>query len=365
MTEPDLENLRLQLDEVDAQVLKLVQKRQDLVRDIGRCKSETGTPTRDFARERVVIEKSRTVAREIGLSEDLAEHLMQTLIQSSLARQEADRISDSAQFSGKALVIGGAGLMGSWFSGFLAASGYEVEISDPSRQESSFTRRDNWEDVLDSYDLIALATPISVTKGLLTTIGRRRPPGIICDLCSLKGPLRTELRALADSGLRVSSLHPMFGPDTQLLSGRHVIVVNVGHPEANNDIANLFSPTMASVVEMDLEDHDRLIAYVLGLSHALNIAFFTALRESGEASEQLARLSSTTFDAQLSVASRVAAENPAMYFEIQSMNDYQQAPYQALIGALDRLRNQVAEKDSQGFQRLMQLGHEYLARRKK
>ena len=31
------------------------------------------------------------------------------------------------------------------------------------------------------------------------------------------------------------------------------------------------------------EKNDRLIAYVLGLSHALNIAFFTALAESGEA----------------------------------------------------------------------------------
>ena len=36
-------------------------------------------------------------------------------------------------------------------------------------------------------------------------------------------------------------------------------------------------------MQMPLEEHDRVIAYVLGLSHALNIAFFTALAESGEA----------------------------------------------------------------------------------
>ena len=40
---------------------------------------------------------------------------------------------------------------------------------------------------------------------------------------------------------------------------------------------------------MSLDDHDRLIAYVLGLSHALNIAFFTALAESGEAAPKLAQ----------------------------------------------------------------------------
>ena len=39
----------------------------------------------------------------------------------------------------------------------------------------------------------------------------------------------------------------------------------------------LFGGTMVEQIDMGLDDHDRLIAYVLGLSHALNIAFFTAL----------------------------------------------------------------------------------------
>jgi len=70
---------------------------------------------------------------------------------------------------------------------------------------------------------------------------------------------------------------------------------------------------MAEQVVMSLDDHDRVIAYVLGLSHALNIAFFTALAESGEAAPKLARMSSTTFDSQLDVAARVAQESPDLY----------------------------------------------------
>jgi len=101
-------------------------------------------------------------------------------------------------------------------------------------------------------------------------------------------------------------VHPMFGPDTELLSGRHVVFVDLGSAEALASARELFSPTMAEQVVMSLDDHDRLIAYVLGLSHALNIAFFTALAESGEAAPKLARMSSTTFDSQLDVASRVA-----------------------------------------------------------
>src|SRR5262249_61123196 len=111
----------------------------------------------------------------------------------------------------------------------------------------------------------------------------------------------------------------------------------------------LFSPTMAEQVVMSLDDHDRLIAYVLGLSHALNIAFFTALAESGEAAPALAKLSSTTFDAQLDVASRVAQESPQLYFEIQSLNDYGTESLAALLYAVERLRSVVRAGDTAGL----------------
>jgi chorismate mutase/prephenate dehydrogenase len=120
---------------------------------------------------------------------------------------------------------------------------------------------------------------------------------------------------------------------------------------------------MATLVDMDLESHDRLIAYVLGLSHALNIAFFTALAESGEAAPRLATLSSTTFDAQLQVASKVAAESPDLYFEIQFLNDYGTESLSALLYAVERLRSVVRAGDLEGFRGIMERGRSYLTSR--
>jgi len=117
-------------------------------------------------------------------------------------------------------------------------------------------------------------------------------------------------------------------------------------------------------VVMSLDDHDRLIAYVLGLSHALNIAFFTALAESGEAAPKLARMSSTTFDAQLDVASRVAQESPELYYEIQSLNDYGAESLEALSQAVERLRTAVLSQDHTTFVALMRRGRDYLEDRR-
>ncbi|HTE41326.1 MAG TPA: prephenate dehydrogenase dimerization domain-containing protein, partial [Steroidobacteraceae bacterium] len=116
---------------------------------------------------------------------------------------------------------------------------------------------------------------------------------------------------------------------------------------------------------MTLDEHDRLIAYVLGLSHALNIAFFTALAQSGEAAPRLAAMSSTTYDAQADIAERVSQESPDLYFEIQSLNDYGRESLQALRTAVERLWNAVSRNDLPEFTAMMSQGREYLAGRVK
>ena len=195
---------------------------------------------------------------------------------------------------------------------------------------------------------------------LLEFLAQRAPRGLIFDLGSLKTPLRAGLDALVKAGCRVTSLHPMFGPDTELLSGRHVIFIDLGDKAALQEAQELFAPTMAERVVMGLDEHDRLIAYVLGLSHALNIAFFTALADSGEAAPRLAKMSSTTFDSQLDVASRVAAESPDLYFEIQNLNEYGGESLLALQQAVERLVATVKAGNAAEFTAIMNRGRAYL-----
>jgi chorismate mutase/prephenate dehydrogenase len=357
----NLDELRSALTSLDGQLLELVARRQALSEQVAAVKRATGRGTRDFARERDVILRGRTTAEGLGISPDLAESLLRQLIQSSLATQEQARVAAQAHGSGKrALVIGGHGKMGGWFAEFLASQGFRVAIADPKGALAGFDVVADWQtDALD-FDLIVLATPLSTTAVLLQVLARRAPRGLIFDLGSLKTPLRAGLDALVKAGCRVTSVHPMFGPDTELLSGRHVIFIDLGNAEALAQAQELFAPTMAERVVMDLDEHDRLIAYVLGLSHALNIAFFTALADSGEAAPRLAKLSSTTFDSQLEVASRVAAESPDLYFEIQSSNDYGSESLLALQKAVERLVATVKTKNATEFTAIMNRGRAYL-----
>jgi chorismate mutase / prephenate dehydrogenase len=378
-----LDELRRQLDRLDRQLLQIIAERQSTSREIARVKRSTGYPTRDYRREREVILGVRQEAETLGVSPDTAEAVMRLLIRSSLTTQE--RASVAAHGSGtgrRALVIGGAGKMGGWFVQFLTSQGFEVQVADPAASGAAASGAAasgaaraagagttgsaiaDWRDSDLSHDFIVVAAPLGATNQVLQELAGRRPPGVVFDLGSLKTPLRAGLEALRAAGVAVTSMHPMFGPDTELLSGRHVIFIDLGNTEALSRARALFAPTMAEQVVMQLEEHDHLIAYVLGLSHALNIAFFTALAESGAAAPRLLELSSTTFDAQFDIAARVAEESPELYYEIQRLNEFGAESLDALARAVQRVRGAVLESDQARFVALMRAGYEYVRGRR-
>ncbi len=108
-----LDDLRNDLSAVDRNIVDLIADRQRLVNEIGRQKQTTGTGTRDYAREKDVLDMGRAQARELGLEPDLVEEIQRSLIRSSLATQERDRVIAEGRGDGRrVMVIGGAGKMG-------------------------------------------------------------------------------------------------------------------------------------------------------------------------------------------------------------------------------------------------------------
>ena len=360
-----LEALRARLAGVDRKLVELVAERQRLASRIGRVKAGEGLATRDFEQEREVLERVRREADELGLAGEVIGDLFELLIRSSLAVQERDRVIASAAGSGRqALVIGGGGRMGGWLVRFLTSQGFDVVVADPAGAPQGVRSTRNWRRAAADADLVVVAATLQATRRILAELLEVAPRGLVFDVASLKGPLRAELEALAAGGVRVTSIHPMFGPDTELLSNRHVIFVDLGAPGAVAAARALFSSTMASLVEMELAQHDRLMAFVLGLSHALSLAFAVALTQSGEAVPKLPEIGSTTFDSQLEVSSKLVSENPELYFEIQALNEFGGEALDSLGHAVEQIRHCVAQGHRDDFVALMRAGSRYLSHRR-
>lgn len=357
-----LRALREELDGVDAELIDLATRRQQLVSDIGHLKKRHGRQLRDFRREREVLDGVRRAAESRGLDPELAEDLFRRLIEASLTRQEQERVRLAGHGSGqRALVIGGAGRMGRWLAAFLDGQGFDVLIADPAVVPDGSSRFADWREAPTDVAVIAIAAPLRISAGILEELTRRRVEAFVFDIGSLKTPLAPALRCAAEAGLKVCSIHPLFGPDTQLLSDKHVLLVDVGHAGAVEAARSLFADTLAELAVVDLDEHDRLMAPILGLSHALSIVFFTALAECGMPAERLTGLSSTTFDRQLAIARAVADENPDLYFEIQSLNRHGAGMRESLLAAVQVLIESIENDDAEAFRQLMAQGRSYLS----
>jgi len=356
LTADELEGLRRRLDAIDDGIVDLIAERQEVVNTIGEHKLNTGVPLRHFAREREVIERGMKRAESVGVSERLARDILETLIHHSLGKQEAFQLARSEHGQGsRALVIGGLGRMGEWMSRFLDMVGYQVDVADPAEKETPFQRVSDWEACVDDYEVIVVAVTLRPTNAILHRLAELKPRGLVFDIGSLKSPMRSGLDALIQAGCRACSVHPMFGPDEIGLSGRHILFVDVGNPAALAEARALFERTAAECVNLSLEEHDEVMAWVLGLSHLVNIAFASALAQSGEAVPLLQRISSSTFNAQLKVAGQVVSENPHLYYEIQQGNSRTPDVVAHFRRVFDELHSAVQNQDETAWTSAMEI----------
>lgn len=348
----DLKQAREEIKELDQEILKLAAKRVQVARHVAEYKHSQAQPTVDFLQEKSVQQEGRRVADEAGLDHGVAEDLLDRLIQASVTIQETSRLEASSVGEGqKAVVVGGAGRMGVWFTRFLQAHGFHVRRIDPKLDaDESEEGRSHLKDA----DLVLCATPPGRTADLYEQWVHDLPGGVICDIASIKSPLLEPMGWLREAGASLASIHPMFGPETRSLRNEDVVVCDTGDEEATSLVESLFEHTTATIHHMPLEQHDHAMADLLGLAHATAIAFAASLPRNAYP------VGSTTYTALEKVALAVVEENPEVYFEIQADNPHAASATRRLRRALDQIHRVVELRDQEAFQRLMQSGRERL-----
>ncbi len=350
-----VESIRWKIEEIDNHILDLIKERMIIALNMGHEKVDKALPVRDLQVEEQVRDRYLARAKEVGISEAAAVELSSLLVRESV---EAQARLPRPMKPRKVLVVGGGGKMGQWLCRFFASRGHEVKVFD-TLPGKAFPNVGSLERGVKEAEVIVVSSHISATADMLRQIFELRPKGLVFDIASVKSPLIETLKEGADQGLLVCSIHPMFGPDASFIFARNLILCNCGSDAAVKRFMPLLNGTGANVVEMPVEEHDKLIAVVLGMSHALNLSFFEALRGSGYSSDELWRASSTTFQKQMSTSSSVARESPNLYYEIQHLNPYNREMLEMLISALRNVQEAGSEEDRAHMIRIMQDGRKY------
>ena len=343
-----LDALRGRIRELDRELVTLAAERVAVARQVGEAKRVANLPIVDYGQERVVLERARETAEAAGLDGRVAEAILGALIRAAVSAQDQDSWRRASVGLGKtAVVVGGLGRMGRWFTRFLVDQGYVAGALDVT---SSGDEQAWAEAALPTADLVVCSTPPAATAALYDQWAERPPAGIIVDIASIKTPLIGSIRRLQTAGARVASIHPMFGPSVVLLRDCDVVICDTGDAESADAVAQLFTSTTARILHLPLDEHDRLMADVLTLAHATVIAFALALPETP------VPVRSTTLGALQTLSGNLMRESPDVYYEIQALNPNSAGSLDRLADAIDRVRRAVRSRDSVAFRDLMETG---------
>lgn len=348
----DLAELRERIAGIDRQIIELMAERTAAAEEVGRIKRSQGLPIVNVSVEEKVIARYTDESERTGLSKEVLEKVARAFIQEAVEHELA--IPPVGEHDVKKVsVIGGAGKMGMWVSNLLRNDGHEVQAIDPILDNGLTIK-----DVADS-DIVIVSVPIHSADGIIRSLDSIcRKDALIFDLTSLKTPLSGTLRSMARTR-RVCSVHPMFGPSARTMFGRNLIVCDCGNHEATEAVKALFDDRGGNVRVMDIGEHDEYMSYVLGLSHAVNIAFFTVLQRSGITYEDMRSVASTTFKKNMETNESVALEDPALYYEIQHANSSRDRMWDIFSGAVSDLREASVSNDDTKFVELMDAGRAY------
>lgn len=244
--------------------------------------------------------------------------------------------------------------MGRMMQRLISRSEHNIIVIDPTVKNGKII-----EDASD-VDVVIVSVPISSVSETLEALNRIcRDDTLIFDISSLKSPFVHILKDMA-STRNVCSIHPMFGPSIRSMHGRNLIICDCGSSEAVKMAKELLSEQGADIKVIPVDEHDRYMSYVLGLSHIVNIAFFTVLERSGIPFKELCSVSSTTFDKMIDTNMSVALEDPRLYYEIQHLNVSRNRMLSELSDAIDAVSEAALSDEPTDFTKLMLKGREYL-----
>ncbi len=348
-----VDGIRWKIEELDNQILDLIEKRMKAALFMGSEKVRKGLPVRNERVEEQVIERYVERAEGIGISEAAAIEIATIIIRESVDAQGRLPRPGRPQ---NMLVIG-TGKMGQWFAKFLAGRGHKVDVCD-TRPEKAERSTVTMKVGVNKADVIIIAVPISSTRQILEDVLAMKPKGIVMDISSIKNAIIPTMRAAAEKGFEVCSIHPMFGPEASVYD-RNIVICDCGSNKAMEKATELFDGTGAKLTRMPVEEHDELTSFVLGLSHAANIAFFRTLVKSGVDFATLDQISSTTFRSQSTTSKRVANESPELYYDIQHLNPHSKHCLDLFQEAVGDIKASAVDDDRGKFVEIMKEGKEY------
>ncbi len=211
------------------------------------------------------------------------------------------------------ILILGAGKMGSFFTDLLSFD-HEVAVleKDPKRMRFIYNaiRMQSPEEITDfAPELVINCVTLNYTIDAFTVVlPYLKPYCIISDIASVKNNLK---EFYSTCGFPYVSTHPMFGPtfaNLANLAKENTIIISEGDHLGKIFFKDLYDKLKLNVFEYTFEEHDKVVAYSLGIPFASTLVFAATMVHQDAPG--------TTFKRHMKIARGLLSEDDYLLTEI-------------------------------------------------
>ncbi len=335
-----IDHIRTEIDDIDSQLLQLIKRRLQSVKEIGQIKTTMGIPIYDPQREADLINKHRNKATHHNLSADLVENLLKLIIQESYLNQIGSGYKQTNSKINKIIIIGGQGKMGRLFANQFQLSGYQVVVLD--REDSL---KDN--KIFDLAGLVLISVPINKTVEVINSLPKLPNNCVLADITSIKKiPVKAMLKAHQGP---VVGLHPMFGPSVRSFANQLIIQCNGRKPNQYQWLIEQITLWGCRIEKVTPIMHDKAMGFIQALRHFTSFVYGSFLETAKVDLSLVLKLSSPIYRLELSLVGRLFAQSPELYADIILASKFNLTIIKRYIKTLSNQLSSLRKEDRDDF----------------
>ncbi|MHA1698856.1 MAG: prephenate dehydrogenase/arogenate dehydrogenase family protein, partial [Promethearchaeota archaeon] len=201
-------------------------------------------------------------------------------------------------------------------------------------------------------DWVMLSVPIPAHEEVIRDVAPlMKRDAVLFDIASVKGKIPKWLeKAREKNDIRILSTHPMFGPGATSMENKNFVLIDLeGDRKVLDEFSRIIADDHPKIIEIDYHEHDKLVAYTLGLSHFINILFGKLLVDKGVNLETLRNIEGTTFHLQHLISQEVVTQEPFIYSTIEMENEYFIDILEDLKASINNLIKIIKDKNYDEF----------------
>jgi len=221
-------------------------------------------------------------------------------------------------------LIGGSGKMGRWLAQFLKQENYNIVLADINQERLKAVadelglRGSTNIGAVKEASIVILSVNIDSVEEVVREISPFiQPEHIVLDITSIKKkPVDLMHKHLNTN--QVLGTHPVFGPGARDLANQNFVLTPTNQNEATlaRKVQSFLEKRGARVSLMSPEQHDEMMAVVLGPAHFISIVAADTMATINKL-PQMKAIGGSTYRVLTTLVESVISEDPELYATLQ------------------------------------------------